>query len=435
MFDTICNLPLTSDLFSLAIHPKEPLLAVGLASGHVEALRLPAVAGSPVSASSSSENGVGHVDSAWRTRRHKESCRSLAFSSDGEQLYSAGADGLVKAAMTETGKVVGKIAVPLNSSTDEIDAPTLLRVLSPQTLLLATDSSALHIYDLRASSPFTTPRPQQTHRPHEDYISSLTPLPPSAASTSGFSKQWVTTGGTTLAVTDLRRGVMVRSEDQEEELLSSTMVTGWYTKGNATGEKLLVGDGSGVVTLWDRGVWDDQDERIIIDRGVGGGESVDAIAQLPEGVGPGGKVVAVGLGNGLVRFVNLGPNKIIDSLSHDEQGEGVVALDFDVGGRMISGGGQSLKVWHEKLEADSEDEEDEVLEDAELDDDADTSPVEDVAAVKKRALNGSDDDSGKGEESSEEETSRKRRKKKRRNKGKVPNGGGKSVTAAFKGLD
>ena len=106
MYDAICTFPLASDLFAQCIHPNLPLLALGLASGHVQLNRLPPSGGS--------EACNGTIESAWRTRRHKGSCRSLCFSHDGEHLFSAGTDGLVKAAVTETGQVVSKIAVPLH---------------------------------------------------------------------------------------------------------------------------------------------------------------------------------------------------------------------------------------------------------------------------------------------------------------------------------
>lgn len=155
--------------------------------------------------------------------------------------------------------MISKINLP-PAPNSKPDNPTLLHALSPQTLLVATDSAALHLYDLRAPSTLRS-KPSQTHRPHDDYISSLTPLPPTEASTSGFSKQWITTGGTTLAVTDLRRGVLVKSEDQEEEFLSSVFVGGLRARpGRSKGEKVVVGSSSGVLTLWERGVWDDQDE-------------------------------------------------------------------------------------------------------------------------------------------------------------------------------
>lgn len=111
MFDTICTLPLTSDLFAQAIHPKSSIIAVGLASGHVQTYVLPNLDSSP---DTPPQNGCGTIDTAWRTKRHKGSCRSLTFSSYGETLYSAGTDGIVKAARTETGVVEAKIAVPLS---------------------------------------------------------------------------------------------------------------------------------------------------------------------------------------------------------------------------------------------------------------------------------------------------------------------------------
>lgn len=306
------------------------------------------------------------------------------------------------------------------SSTSAVDAPSILHALTPQTLLVATDSSALHIYDLRENS-FTGSKPQQTHHPHDDYISSLTPLPPSDTSTSGLSKQWVTTGGSTIAVTDLRRGVLVRSEDQEEELLSSVFVGGLSAKpGRSKGEKLLVGGSSGVLTLWERGVWDDQDERIIVDRGTGGGESLDTITILPEIVAHGRKMVAVGLGDGRVKFVQLGSNKVTGWVRHDEV-ETVVAVGFDVGGRMISGGGQIVKVWHEATEEEDEDEEeaDEVT-------DGNHGIADDSA--------GDDGSDEQPSDSSEEQPKDRRRKKKRkRNKGKDQNSH--HNVMAFRGMD
>ncbi|KAE8445724.1 WD repeat-containing protein jip5 [Mollisiaceae sp. DMI_Dod_QoI] len=419
MFENLCTLPLSSELFAQALHPTESVLAVGLSGGHVQCFRLPSTAGS----SSDDEDGdtsvlstgTATIDTEWRTRRHKGSCRTLAYNGDGEFLYSAGTDGLLKAASSSTGQVVSKIAIPLDQSTKGIDPPTLLHALSPQTLLLATDSAALHLYDLRAPSILSS-KPSQTHRPHDDYISSLTPLPPTEASTSGFSKQWVTTGGTTLAVTDLRRGVLVKSEDQEEELLSSVFVGGLPSRpGRSKGEKVLVGSSNGVLTLWERGVWDDQDERIIVDGGRGGGESLDSLVLMPDGVGDGGKNVVVGVGDGTIRIVKLGLNKVIgEPLRHDEV-ESVVGLGFDVGGRLISGGGSVVKVWQEKMNLDSD-------EDSE----------EDIG-VKKRAMEGSDSDDSDAADSSEEEGDQKsRRKKRRKAKGGKNSGNG---ILGFKGLE
>lgn len=158
-----------------------------------------------------------------------------------------------------------------------------------------------------------------------------------------------------MAVTDLRRGVLVKSEDQEEELLSSIFVDGLSHRPNRSkGAKVLVGGGDGVLTLWERGVWDDQDERIIVDKD---GESLDVLARIPDHIGNGAKNIAVGLGDGTIRVVQLGANKVTRTFRHDDM-EGVVGLGFDVEGRMVSGGGAIVKIW-QQLEEDDEDEDDE----------------------------------------------------------------------------
>ncbi|EFE43018.1 hypothetical protein TRV_02211 [Trichophyton verrucosum HKI 0517] len=417
MFDTVCSYPLPADIFTQAIHPTEPIVSVGLSSGHVETFKLPA---EHETEPGEKKNGLGHIDTVWQTRRHKGSCRSLTFGIDGDILYSAGTDGWVKAANSETGRVVTKFAVPMprDKTFHDTDSPCLLHALSPQTLLLATDSSALHIFDLRSPSTEVSARPEQTHYPHDDYISSLTPLPPSEMSTSGFSKQWITTGGTTIAVTDLRRGVMVRSEDQGEELISSTYVTGLKAGGTSKGEKLVVGGGSGVITLWEKGVWDDQDERIIVDKSPLGGESLEVLTKAPDEVSN-GKVVVAGLSDGRLKFIQLGSNNIISETRHDEV-EGVAGLGFDVCGRMVSSGGSIVKVWHEAPET--------------------TGKGKDNWAPSKRHLEDSDDDDDDDDsdkesaaESEEEEKEEKRRRKRKRGKGKDRTGG--QHVMAFKDLD
>lgn len=293
-----------------------------------------------------------------------------------------------------------------------IDAPTIIHALSPQTLLLATDSSALHLYDLRAPYSPVSARPEQSHHPHDDYVSSLTPLPPSDTSTSGFSKQWVTTGGTTLAVTDLRRGVMMRSEDQEEELISSTYIGGLPSSGTSRGEKVIVGGSSGVLTLWEKGAWDDQDERVYVDRGPDGGETLETLTVVPDDLGK-GKMVAVGVGNGLVKFVRIGSNKVVSSVMHDET-EGVVGVGFDVEGRMVSGGGQVVKVWREGMDAGDPD---------------------DVELGGKRMMDSDSDDSEMGSDDSGAESRQgdKSRRKRKKAKGKDRQGG--QQVMAFDGLD
>lgn len=195
---------------------------------------------------------------------------------------------------------------------------------------------------------------------------------------------------------------MVKSENQEEELLSSVVVGGFPARGGSArslGQKVVVGSGNGVLTLWERGVWDDQDERVIVmPGGKSGGDSLDVLAVVPGGR----REVAVGCGDGKVRLVNLTGRGVQETLLHDVL-EGVLGVGFDSLGRLISGGGNMVKVWAEKDQsAQGSDSEEEDSDDEDED--------EGSAGKRKKADASSDEDS-----SSEEE---KPQQKKKKGKGK-----------------
>lgn len=480
MFDTICTLPLTADLFALALHPTEPILTVGLSSGHVYSYRLPSSdstlesddASPPLPtngphppttngtlnggrrsslsharrSSSASENGLGSISTLWHTRRHKGSCRTLKYTLDGRSCLSAGTDGIIKTFDTETGRVTAKHSIAL-TSTGAIDGPTVIEVVGDNGLLLATDSGKLELRDTRVDSSTTAPTSNGTQKtvlsgswcPHgTEHINALLLLPASASSTSGVPKSCVSVGGTTLAVTDFRKGVVSTSEDQDVELTSLTLVDGLKKGGTSVGEKMLVGQGDGVVSLWERGVWGDLDERVIVDKY---GAAVESLAELPSGLGGGKintneKIVAVGLEDGRVRFVRIGRNGVLGEwdVKHDDV-EGVVGLGFDVEGRLVSGGGEAVKVWTEAVggpgggRAESGDG---AIHNGRgskrsLDQDSDDDVEEDEDEDDELLLdNGVDEDA-----SSDEERNTSKRKKRKRNKGKDKSGG---LALSFSGV-
>ncbi|PHH61695.1 hypothetical protein CDD81_8040 [Ophiocordyceps australis] len=326
MFQNICTFPADKDIVAAALHPLQPRLTIGLVDGVVESFDL--------------SHGKKMVASLWRTKRHKGTCRCIAYSPNGQ-------DSVVKQFDAETGQVTAKMAVPYHKG--QADMPILLHVVSHQSLLLATDSGRLHVYDLGSSGSHSLPlRPVKTVRPHgSEYVSSITPVP-------GAARLLVTTGGSNLAVTDPSSGKVVRSEDQEDELLSSVFMPGLGPKGKRSNGVVLVGTGDGFLTLWDRGAWDDQLDRINVCAARGAparhAEAIDALARVPDALRL-GKAVVCGMGDGSLQFVDVQARCVLRDLALRHDGvEGVTFVGFDEERRLVSVGGAFVKIWQDLSE-------------------------------------------------------------------------------------
>ena len=197
-------------------------------------------------------------------------------------------------------------------------------------------------------------------------------------------------------------------------MLSSTIMNG----------KLVVGGEKGGLRFWQVGVWDDNEETLVAHKG----SSADVLTNVPEDVGN-EQMLAVGMDDGKVRFVGMSGKRqkgLPLEVSHDDK-EGVLALDFELRGRMCSGGGQVVKVWEESIangqESDEVDEE---------------SPDEVIINGKRdhEHLNDSNDDKpDASEDDSSEEEQRKKRKKRKRSKGKGKGKHGQNGILGFRGMD
>jgi WD repeat-containing protein 55 len=336
---------------------------------------------------------------------------------------------LIKKFDTESGKVVSKfvIAGDEGKPVGAEEGPTALESVGEEGLLVAGDDGRLELRDLRVDSAASAGGKGKglsgMWRPHgKEHVNAILPLPAGEMSTSGLPKSCVTVGGTTLSVTDFRKGVVKTSEDMDDELTSVVLVEGLSRSGTSVGAKVLVGQADGAVGLWEKGVWGDIDERIIVDKFAG----VESLCEVPVGVLGNAKrkvkhmekVVAAGLEDGRVRFLRIGRNGVLGEwdCQHDE-GEGVVGVGFDAEGRMVSVGGEVVKVWTEAEESTESKKRKAGLINGvggeEEDDDEDEDDEEDDSEAEEEI------DSSDGEP----ELKQGKRKKRKRNKGKDKSGG------------
>lgn len=402
----IAQVDFSEPLFLFAAHPSEPILVSALATGHVYCHKYDSnlLEDALVERSKDKElktpwlkfsdrSDTDGIVTAWKTRRHKLSCRNVIFdvrqNHVGEFVYTAGTDHVIKKAATETGKVVGKYDF---SSHLQEGALSAMALSTEANLLVAgTDDGDVLVFDpnnLGKKVKYTL------SSVHEDAVSRILAMP--AVSPYHF----LTLGSTTMARVDVRKGVISTSEDQGDELVSMCFATDHVTKNN---DKVLVAMGDGLLTAWrhSHNELSDMMGRIKISKDA----SIDAvIPTMSEANEDLRNSVWCGGSDGWVYRVNHVLGRIMEKREHSYNGGKVGALDeigcldIDYDYRLMSAGMESLKIWSNRL-ADASNPNEELADESE-----DSNDSESDTNDSDSDTNDSDSDTNSSDDSDENES-------------------------------
>ncbi|KAL1948494.1 hypothetical protein VTO73DRAFT_12569 [Trametes versicolor] len=323
------DIPVGAQIFDLAFHPNRPIVYTGLLTGHIKAFGY---------------DEQGNHEAKFSLRPSKKSCRALALSVDGDQLWAAGKAKAIHTIDVGTGEVV-------DTRAGAHDAPiNRMKRLLPNLLASGDDDGVIKLWDPRKPDAVR----QYTH--HFDFISDFMWL--------DDKKQLVATSGDgSLSVMDVRSKKVepfAQSEDQEDELLSILPIKG--------GQKVVVGTQLGILSIFNRkSGWGD-----CVDRIPGHPQSIDALCAIPSHYPNAHSTILTGSSDGLLRAVQLLPTKLLGVVAdHGEFPIERIAVDMGGEGRWVGSAGheEMLKLTDLK-EVFEDDDKEGSDEEAQSDDDA-----------------------------------------------------------------
>ncbi|XP_017348829.1 WD repeat-containing protein 55 isoform X1 [Ictalurus punctatus] len=248
---------------SLAFHPKEDILAAGDVDGDIYLYRYSC--------------NEGENKELWSSGHHLKSCRSVAFSSDGEKLFSVSKDKAVHIMDVVAGKLVKRIpkahSKPINA----------LLVVDENVVATGDDEGTLKVWDMRKSTSF------MSLKHHEDYISDIAADP---------AKRTLLTssGDGTMGVINLkRRGFELLSEIQDGDLTSMSIMK--------HGRKVVCGSSEGMLYVFNWNGFGATSDRFALQA-----ESVDCIVPITD------SILCTASMDGVIRAVNILPNRVVGSV-------------------------------------------------------------------------------------------------------------------------
>ncbi|XP_040460882.1 WD repeat-containing protein 55 [Falco naumanni] len=280
---------------AIALHPARPLLAAGDVDGDVYLYSYSCTEG---------ENRQ-----LWSSGHHLKSCRDVAFSQDGQKLFTVSKDKSIHMLTVEEGR--------LETRFPKAHGSALNCVLPIDNHVFATgdDGGMLKVWDLRKGDAILEARQQ------EEYISAM--------AVDGNGKILLTASGDgTLGVFNVkRRRFELLSEPQNGDLTSVVLLK--------RGKKVACGSSEGTIYLFN---WDGFGAAS--DRFALRAESVDCMVPITD------SIVCVGSLDGVIRAVNVLPNRVLGCVGQ-HLGEPIEQLAVAPGGQLLASCAhdQKVKFW------------------------------------------------------------------------------------------
>ncbi|KAG8579293.1 hypothetical protein GDO81_010796 [Engystomops pustulosus] len=280
---------------TIAFHPSRDILAAGDVDGDVFVYSYSCV---------EYEN-----KELWSSGHHLKSCRDVAFSSDGQQLFTVSKDKSIHILNVEEGKLVKRITKAHESA--------LNRLLLIDENLFATgdDSGMLKVWDLRRGTAF------MEMKNHEEYISDMV--------IDQNKKMLLTASGDgTMGVFNIkRRKFELLSEYQNGDLTSISIMK--------RGRKVACGSSEGTIYLFNWNGFGATSDRFAIKA-----ESIDCMLPITD------SIVCTGSMDGIIRAVSILPNRVIGTVGQ-HPGEPIEQLAKSRDGRFLASCAhdQKVKFW------------------------------------------------------------------------------------------
>lgn len=284
-------------IFDLAFHPRVDVLSVGRVDGAVclykYGIEDEVKAGGGSSVTSASPRPGGGQELVMKLTHHNmAACRGVAFSEEGDRLYSVSSDKSIHVVDTSGSTV---LSIP-QAHDDPINK---LHILTGQSgggsydiFATGDDAGCVKLWDTRVSN-IAEAAVMKWHL-HEDFVSGM-------CYSSDVNTLLSVSGDATLCVYDLRKQDKAeRSDDQEAELHCVDIIR--------HGRKVVCGTQDGVLLFFTWSRWGD-----CSDRYPGHPETIDCMLKIDE------NTVITGSSDGLIRVVNLMPNKVLGILGDHEE--------------------------------------------------------------------------------------------------------------------
>ncbi|XP_038270362.1 WD repeat-containing protein 55 [Dermochelys coriacea] len=280
---------------TIAFHPSQDILAAGDVDGDVY-----------VYSYSCLEGGNREL---WSSGHHLKSCREVSFSHDGQKLFTVSKDKSIHILNVEEGRLVTRFSKAHSSALNS------LLVIDDHLFATGDDGGMLKVWDLRKGTAI------MEMRQHEEYISSM-------AIDENKKLLLTTSGDGTMGVFNIkRRRFELLSEPQSGDLTSIALMK--------RGKKVVCGSSEGTIYLFNWDGFGATSDRFAVKA-----ESVDCMVPVTE------NVLCTGSIDGVIRAVNILPNRVIGSVGQ-HLGEPIEQLAKSHTGQLLASTGhdQKVKFW------------------------------------------------------------------------------------------